>query len=221
MSREDHGPRLPRAARLMSPFAYSIGLALATLSALAAPGCSPAEEPGRLPVPHGVVLVSIDTLRADYLNTYGYTDFETSPFLDGFAAENVLFEKAFVSEPWTLTSHMTLFTGLHPHHPGVAEHTVLAEDVPTLALHLQRKGYRTQAFVDGGYVGAHWGFDRGFDAYETPRPLSGFPEILPRAMDWLDRHARESFFLFLHTYDVHSRGAMPYYKVPGSRAGTL
>ena len=112
MSREDHGQRLPRAARPAAPFAYSVGLALATLSALAGPGCSPAEELGRLPVPHGVVLVSIDTLRADYLNTYGYTDFETSPFLDGFAAENVLFEKAFVSEPWTLTSHMTLFTGL-------------------------------------------------------------------------------------------------------------
>lgn len=178
--------------------------------------CSPGAP--ELPVPDGIILVSIDTLRADYLNSYGYTDFETSPFLDAFAAENVLFENVYVPEPRTLTSHMSLFTGLYPHRHGVRDERALPEAIPTLALLLRNAGYRTHGIVDGVYLSKHWGFARGFDAYTDVR-RSGLATSLPMALDWLERHGSEPFFLFLHTYDVHSDGKVPFYRSPPPFAG--
>jgi arylsulfatase len=112
-----------------------------------------------LPTPERIVLISLDTLRADYLNVYGYEKFRTSPFLDSFAEENVLFEACIVVEPFTLTSHMSLLTGLLPQHHQVRGKTVLPEGIRTLASALREAGHRTQAFVDGVYMDRHWGFD--------------------------------------------------------------
>ncbi|MHC4775019.1 MAG: sulfatase-like hydrolase/transferase, partial [Planctomycetota bacterium] len=70
-----------------------------------------------------IILISLDTLRADMLNSYGYEDFPTSPTMDAFGAENILFENAFVVEPRTLTSHMSLLTGLYPQHHRVQDET--------------------------------------------------------------------------------------------------
>jgi hypothetical protein len=131
-------------------------------SALAALVCSMlGASCQRLPVPDRVILISLDTLRADYLNVYGYEKFRTSPSLDSFAEENVLFEACIVVEPFTLTSHMSLLTGLLPQHHQVRDETVLPDGVRTVASALREAGYRTQAFVDGGYMDRHWGFDRG------------------------------------------------------------
>lgn len=195
---------LPRLRPALLPLALA-----GALAACALPGPSPPAPPTT------IVLVSLDTLRADYLNCYGYEAFETSPFLDSFAGENLLFENVFVPEGMTLTSHMSLFTGLLPHRHGVDEEAALSDRVPTLAGLLRAAGYRTQAFADGGWMESRWGFDRGFEAYNEYR-MQGLSRILPDAIEWLRERRDEKLFLFLHTYDVHSRGAFPLYRTPRS-----
>ena len=98
---------------------------------MALAGCSGYSE--KLPVPDSIILISLDTLRADYLNVYGYETFPTSPFLDSFARDNILFENSIVVEPRTLTSHMSLFTGLLPQHHTVVDDSSLPSEIPTLA----------------------------------------------------------------------------------------
>ncbi len=192
-------------------------LGLATL--LAASACTTAPPAATFEVPDAIVLISLDTLRADYLNTYGYTRFATTPFLDRFAAENALFERAYITEPWTLTSHMSLLTGLHWRH-GVRVGAPLAPGIPTLAARLKAHGYRTQAFVDGGWVKPSWGFDRGFDGFGV-HENAGLARIRPDAEAWLEQHRAERFFLFLHTYDVHSAGPIPLYVSPEPIGGSF
>lgn len=164
-------------------------------------------------LPEAIVLISLDTLRADYLNVYGYDRFESSPFLDRFASRNVLFENCIVVEPWTLTSHMSLLTGLLPTTHAVYAHGTLPDGIETLASLLRDRGYSTQGFVDGGYLSPRWGFDRGFDGYESVRQR-GLGELIPRARSWIEAHRKQRFFLFLHTYDVHSKGPRPDYRSP-------
>jgi arylsulfatase A-like enzyme len=158
-----------------------------------------------------IVLISLDTLRADLLGIYGYQDHPTSPFLDSFAEQCVIFDRSFVTEPRTLTSHMTLMTGLYPQRHGVQDETTLAADIPTLAGLLQEQGYATQAFVDGGYLNRRWGFARGFDGYVGDEQR-GLETIVAEAQDWLRAHDGRPFFLFLHAYDVHADGRMPDYQ---------
>ena len=157
-----------------------------------------------------IILISIDTLRADMLGTYGYDEFPTSPVMDAFAAANILFENAFVMEPRTLTSHMSLLTGLYPQHHGVQDETPLPEGIETLPMLLKELGYTTQAFVDDGWLEARWGFDRGFDGYMDDGKR-GLKKNVQSAIEWLELHDNSPFFLFLHTYDVHSSGPFPRY----------
>ena len=89
-----------------------------------------------------------------------------------------------------------------PHHPGVRERAPLAPGIPTLAELLRERGYRTQAFVDGGCVRADWGFDRGFDGLVQQN--SGCLRVLgPWALSWLERHAGSPFFLFIHRVEEY------------------
>ncbi len=173
--------------------------------------CSPA-EPGFEP-PSAIILISLDTLRADMLGLYGYETYPTSPFLDALSAESVVFENEIVQAPRTLSSHISLFTGLSPHRHGVDDRFALSPDIPTLAQRLSEHGYRTQAFADAGYLRARWGFPQGFDAYDEG-DSSGFASILPRARRWLKTNGDAPFFLFLHTYDLHTKGRTPYYPSP-------
>ncbi len=140
----------------------------------------PRVEPGGFAEgpPHGIILLSIDTLRADYVGAYGYDRFDTTPSLDEFARDAVLFENCIVTEPKTLTSHMSLFTGLHPHEHGVGENAALSEGIPTLAEILNRHGYRTAAFTDGGWMSHRWGFQRGFRLFYEGN-LSGLASLGP------------------------------------------
>ncbi|MHC4766747.1 MAG: sulfatase family protein, partial [Planctomycetota bacterium] len=155
----------------------------------------------------------LDTLRADMLNSYGYEDFPTSPTMDAFGAENILFENAFVVEPRTLTSHMSLLTGLYPQHHRVQDETTLPEGIPTLALLLKELDYRTQAYVDDGWLDRRWGFDRGFDGYKDEKK-QGLKRTVRDSIKWLKANGHRGFFLFLHTYDVHSKGPFPRYHCP-------
>jgi arylsulfatase A-like enzyme len=162
--------------------------------------------------------VSLDTLRADYINSYGYSRYSTTPFLDSFAKQNFIFENSFVVEPFTLTSHMSLMTGLYPQHHGVEDAVKLPKEIPTLAELLRDEGYRTQAFSSGGYLNPRWGFDRGFDDYGVME-AQGFDTILPRARSWLEAQAGHRVFLFLHTYDIHNEGLEPRYESPAPYDG--
>jgi arylsulfatase A-like enzyme len=169
-------------------------------------------RPGRPRAPLHVVLVSIDTLRADRLGVYGH-DRATSPRIDRLAAEGVVFERAYSHAPKTAPSHMSLMTGVHPDVHGVVNFTgrldvQLNPRVPTLAEILRSAGYRTAAVTGGGNVDRDLGFGRGFESYEQSDGDAA--AIFGRAIDRLDALAatradgtRSPFFLFVHTFQVH------------------
>ncbi|HET7291807.1 MAG TPA: sulfatase-like hydrolase/transferase [Vicinamibacteria bacterium] len=175
---------------------------LAALLAWPAPGGAEL-RPGALKN-KSVVLVSIDTLRADHLGAYGYPR-PTSPNLDALAAESVVFERCNSHSPKTASSHMSLMTGVLPAAHGVlnwGETPLLSrpEALPTLASLLKRAGYRTAAYTSGGNVAAELGFDHGFDAYVDAKDAS--LSLARLALEDLARE-RRPFFLFVHTYAVH------------------
>ena len=160
--------------------------------------------------PH-VIIFSVDTLRADHLHCYGYPR-ETSPFLDRFSREAVLFENTVSQSPHTAPSYMTLFTSLMPDVHRVrnyfAGETALAPGIPTLAETLKRRGYLTVGVHGGGNVDPARGFSRGFDYYRDGFKLNNESrgELPPEIGRWLDRSLREKkpIFLFLHHYYCHS-----------------
>jgi arylsulfatase A-like enzyme len=149
-----------------------------------------------------VLLISIDTLRADHLGSYGYA-LPTTPTIDRrLAARGVTFEQVYSQSPKTTPSHMTMLTGLAPCAHGIemwqgdTRGHVLNSRVHTLAEVLKNAGYATAAFTDGGHLHPSRGFDQGFDLYRTGHPLE-------RALDWIDGHHHRKWFVFFHTYEVH------------------
>ena len=150
-----------------------------------------------------VLLISIDTLRADHLQVYGY-DRATSPNIDRFARQAVLFEQTINTGGGTLPVHASMFTSLPPAVHGVWADSgrVLDSRRVTLAEQLQAAGFQTGAFTGGGYVSASFGLAKGFDDFDESG--GGLRIELPKVYDWLDDLQGQRFFLFLHTYDVHS-----------------
>ncbi|MCC6765549.1 MAG: sulfatase [Deltaproteobacteria bacterium] len=158
--------------------------------------------------PRRVVLVSIDTLVPTHLGCYGY-DRPTSPRLDAVAKEGVVFERATSPAPWTLPGHASMLTGLYPSHHGLRDHDVtLPESVATLASVLASHGFATAAVVNSHNLSPLFGLERGFQQYEYVKEEVARREpsrgITDRAIEWLGQHRDDRFFLFLHTYDVHS-----------------
>lgn len=154
-----------------------------------------------------LLLISVDTLRADHLGSYGHPR-PTSPWLDALAAEGVLFEEALATAPWTLPSHASLLTGLYPSRHGVRTlHHALPREVPTLASRLTGEGYATGAVINQFYLTRHHEVVRGFEEVvplasdQTARGAAR--RIARKGLQWLgDRE--EPWFLFLHFFDVHS-----------------
>lgn len=159
--------------------------------------------------PRDLVLVSIDTLRADHLGCYGY-DRPTTPHLDALAATGVRFERAVAHAPNTLPSHIALMTsrlaGSFARADGEAP---LPASARTLAEVLAAQGFATWGFTDGGYLRRAFGLAQGFQHYEDRR--AGLRRLRARIDTWLDGHAGDQrrMFLFVHTYDVHSPYAPP------------
>jgi arylsulfatase A-like enzyme len=162
-----------------------------------------------------IILISFDTLRPDHLGCYGYPR-ATSPNLDAFRRDAVLFSQAIANAPSTLPSHASILTSLIPHHHGasISRGTALGPDIVTLAEVLRDRGFATAAFHDGAQLAAVWGLDQGFDVYSAPEPRRRFSAQVGAALSWLESHRREPFFLFLHTYEVHR----PYNPPPRFRA---
>jgi arylsulfatase A-like enzyme len=164
-----------------------------------------------------VVLISLDTTRADHLSCYGY-ERETTPYLDAWAEkEAVLFERAIVHETWTLPSHASMLTGLYPKTHGANADVNFSESVTTLAERLKEARYLTAGFTGYQHWLAGWrGFARGFDVYSVPKgAVRDIFETYALLKDWTDNHAVSNLFLFFHAFDAHDRyptesGALPY-----------
>ncbi|MGA2742501.1 MAG: sulfatase-like hydrolase/transferase [Bryobacteraceae bacterium] len=180
--------------------------------------------------PNSVILISIDTLRADHLSAYGYRRIQT-PNIDSFAQQGTLFTNVEAQVPLTLPSHTSLFTSTYPFENQIEEN---AERVPlgrvTLASVLQSHGYKTAAFIGSVFLESEMGLDQGFDDYDSPfhfeafSPISGSmffggagrnqyavrdrrdgALVLGAARRWLAANSRggQGVFVFAHLFDLH------------------
>ena len=172
--------------------------------------CGPASEPN--PPPFNLVLFVIDTLRADRVGIYGNPR-ATSPNLDAFARDALVFDNAYAPAPHTAPSHASLFSSTYPATHGVWNsvklpfgqkgHPRLSNRAKTLAEVLEQHGFRTGAITDGGWVNPGRGLGQGFESF-TARRL-GVKNRMDLAIEWLEaREPADPFFLFLHTYQVHA-----------------
>jgi len=194
----------------LKPALHGAAMVLALLSA-----CAPHTiEPPSNKTP--VILISIDTLRSDHLPAYGYTKVET-PNIDALRADSILYQRAYSHVPLTLPSHVTILTGMLPADAGVRDNmgTRLGDNVPTIAELLRKNGYATGAAVSAYVLRRETGVARGFDFYDDKTKgianerLLGLiqrigGETFQAAQPWLDAHASQPFFFFLHLYDPHT-----------------
>jgi len=189
-------------------------LLLLTAGGLTAPGCNRVDlAPASAPDGRSVLLVSIDTLRADHVGVYGAVGAET-PRLDALAARGTRFDTAISPAPLTLPSHVSLLTGLDPPHHGVRHNGVyrLEARIETLAERFRAAGYATGAVTGAVVLARRYGLDQGFESYDdgTSSRRSGAggflerpaAEVTDRALDWLAAAPRP-FFLWVHYYDPH------------------
>jgi len=155
-----------------------------------------------------VVLLSLDTLRADFVGAYGQ-ELATTPNLDRFAAESALFEKVFTVYPSTTASHMTMLTGLYPAVHGIyAPGKRLVPDRGLLSTAFAARGYQTAAITEDGMLASACGFERDFRYYREYVARGDYrdgmvADVVDTAIAWLREHRNDRFFLFLHTYEVH------------------
>ncbi len=181
---------------------------LSTLLALALlpPACIP-PGPGE---PPSILLVTVDTLRADHLGAYGYFR-NTSPVLDALAEEAVLFERTVAPMATTLPAHVSLMTATNPGRHGIKgnfrhfrQPLVATDRLQTFAQMLTRAGYTTAAFVAATPLKAESGIAAGFQSFSQPESAS-LParQIVERALRWLGEEQESPFFLWLHFWDPH------------------
>jgi arylsulfatase len=179
-----------------------------------------------------IVLVSLDTTRADHLSCYGY-EIETSPRLDELAAQSLVFERAISTSSWTLPAHASMFTGkftsghgarYDPNGPLNLSHGIggqvdayrvrgLATNETTLAGVLAEYGYATGAVVAGPWMKSAFTLDKGFDHYDDARidSVTGrlAEDVTDSALAWLDEIGERPAFAFLNYYDAHSPYGAP------------
>ena len=160
-----------------------------------------------------IVLISMDTTRADALSCYGNKN-NTTPNIDVLAAEGILFENAIAPAPLTLPSHASMLTGTTPLYHGIHDNMLYRLDKShvTVAEILKNKGFSTGAFIGSFVLDSQFGLDQGFDHYDDDIEEAQSPiginerrggEISRLATEWIDDHYKENMFLFLHFYDPH------------------
>lgn len=170
---------------------------------------------GATPV-RNLIVVTIDTLRADHLGCYGYKQIRT-PNIDALAGDGFRFEHAFAVVPVTLPSHTTIFTGTYPMYSGMHDFgdNKLNASQPTLASVLKQQGYATGAVVASAVLDSRFGLNRGFDFYYDHFDFNRMQEsnldemerpgdvVADQALDWLSKNSQGKFFFWMHLYDPH------------------
>ncbi|NLH50998.1 MAG: sulfatase [Myxococcales bacterium] len=190
-------------------FQRLIRVAAVLVWAVATVGCHSSKPPAEI---RNVLLITIDSLRADHVGCYGYPQ-PTTPTLDAFAHANVQFRNAYASSPWTLPSHASIFTGLYAdtHGVGMVSRALTANSL-LLGNVLKNHGYRTGAVVCAPLLSRTYGFQYGFEDYDTDlvaptfkqaRQVKVGPDVTERGLQWMEQNRRKPFFLFLHYWDVH------------------
>lgn len=164
-----------------------------------------------------VILVTLDTTRADHLACYGYSGVKT-PTLDALAGRGVLFEQCAAASPLTLPSHATIMTGMYPTYHGVRVNgnTAVSETQTTLAEIFSGRGYDTGAFIAAFVLDGRWGLNQGFGHYDDSFDLKKYKqldlgavqkpgnEVMDEALAWLEKEKDLPFFAWVHLYDPHS-----------------
>jgi choline-sulfatase len=187
------------------------------LMVLSGAACSRAGPTAQTSPPPSVLIVSIDTLRADRVGAYG-SQIGATPNLDRLAARGAVFENAFTTAPLTLPAHASLFSGLWPFHHGARVNGAdsIASDVPLLAERMRAAGIRTGAVVGSLVLRSQTGLSRGFESYDdrfeenrarVQRDWNARrrgDEVVDRAAAWLDSVGTGRFFLWVHLYDPHA-----------------
>ncbi|MCL5671023.1 MAG: sulfatase [Acidobacteria bacterium] len=209
--------------------AVGVGTFIVRTSYPAIPANAAAAPPATSP---NIILITLDTVRADHLSSYGYSR-ETTPHLDQFAQEGVLFENAIAPASWTLASHASIFTGLLPHQQGADWTVPLGPGPHTLAEVLRSRGYETAGFTANTYCEKVWGLGRGFETYNDnndslrqnlAQTFVGEAMVQPLYQDfcrydvfyrrdarqlngsifrWFRCRTKRPYFLFINYFDAH------------------
>jgi arylsulfatase A-like enzyme/predicted Zn-dependent protease len=209
--------------RTLAGFVAAAGLVAAAAVgwSLLGPGRFSPGKVGRLWAEKGtakpnIILVTLDTTRADHLGCYGGTSART-PVLDGLARRGVLFEQAATASPLTLPAHCTILTGMYPTYHGVRVNgnTALNEAQTTLAEVFSGRGYSCGAFISAFVVDGRWGLKQGFELYDDKLDMTRSKhidlgaiqrpadQVMDSALAWLDGRQGAPFFAWIHLYDPH------------------
>jgi arylsulfatase A-like enzyme/Tfp pilus assembly protein PilF len=164
-----------------------------------------------------VILITLDTTRADRLGCYGFSNIET-PMIDLLASRGIRFDKCYAQTPLTLPSHTSIMTGTLPLYHGVRDNGgfIVPRELRTMAELFKERGYETAAFIAAYVLDSKWGLDQGFDTYFDQFDLSKFKkislgtvqrpanEVMDEALPWLEKKKGGKFFVWIHLYDPHS-----------------
>ncbi|MGD1010448.1 MAG: sulfatase-like hydrolase/transferase [Candidatus Aminicenantales bacterium] len=214
-------------ARLWPFLAAGLVMVAVLLWAILRPGPDASARIGKLWAERGVkkpnvILITMDTTRADHLACYGYPNVRT-PNLDALAGRGVLFEQAATATPLTLAAHCTIMTGMYPTYHGVRVNgnTALGEEQTTLAEVLLAQGYHTGAFIAAFVLDGRWGLKQGFQHYDDQFDLKKYKHldlgeiqrpgnvVMDAALAWLEAEKADPFFAWIHLYDPHVPYAPP------------
>jgi arylsulfatase A-like enzyme/Tfp pilus assembly protein PilF len=185
--------------------------------AVTATGVDLGRPDARTAGPLNLVVVTLDTTRADHMGAYGNREIDT-PTFDGIAREGVLFQQAVSAAPLTLPVHSSMFTGKFPPEHGVRDNGgfFLGPEQLTLAEVLKSHGYQTGGFIAAYVLDSKWGINQGFDTYYDKFDLSESRaislaairrpgnEVVDQAIPWIEAHRSAPFFAWIHLYDAHS-----------------
>ncbi len=165
-----------------------------------------------------VIIIGFEPLGSNHVGSYGYSK-NTTPNLDAFAKEAFLFKNVVSPSSWTLPVFMSWFTSLYPSQHKItnkysiitdseqklANLSELSPNVVTLAEVLKAHGYQTAGFTGSAGVSSDFGYAKGFDTYYDKKIFAGFDDTMPMALEWINQHKNDDFFLFVQGYDVHGR----------------
>ena len=212
--RKSEADRMPKTSGRKQILFIIIGLALILMLALIfLLGRKPAGYQPELIPSANILLLTLDTTRADHLGCYGYKEART-PNLDRLAREGIRFASAYCPAPLTLPSHTTILTGREPFSHRVRNNGhYLPAEVKTVTEALRARGYKTAAFVSSFSVDSRFGLDRGFEVYDdtfqadlpfkTMNSERRAEDTFSRFSRWLDQNYRNRFFCWVHYYDPH------------------